>query len=47
MQKLLWPFSLKGRYQVGSLVNMEDVRKCALKKQTALVDNSNWLLLTR
>jgi hypothetical protein len=37
MQKLLWPFNLKGRYQVGSLVNMEDVTKCALKKQTAIV----------
>jgi len=37
MQKLLCPFNLKGRHQVGSLVNMEDVTKCALKKQTALV----------
>jgi hypothetical protein len=37
MQKLLWPFNLKGRYRLGSLVSVEDVTKCALKKRTAFV----------
>jgi len=36
MQKLLWPFNLKGRYQVGSLVNMKDVTKCGSRQTTVI-----------